>query len=43
MVAELSPEVLLKIADRSGVGPSPTVIESVSDWFRTALGIPWEF
>jgi negative regulator of sigma E activity len=43
VVADLSPEVLLEIADRTGVGPPPTVLEGLADWFRSALGILGEF
>lgn len=43
VVADLSPEVLLEVADRTGVESPPTLFEGIADWFRAALGRVREF
>lgn len=39
VVAELSPEVLVEVADRTGISGAPSLFDGIVDWFRRTLGL----
>ncbi|MFN3285301.1 MAG: sigma-E factor regulatory protein RseB domain-containing protein [bacterium] len=39
LVAELSPDVLLEVADRTGIQPAPSALDVLLDWLRTTLAL----
>ncbi|MDR7598242.1 MAG: hypothetical protein QN188_11000, partial [Armatimonadota bacterium] len=37
LVAELSPDVLLAVADRTGIQPAPSTLDFLLEWLRSRL------